>query len=125
MYYSLTLYLSYFTHLCRNLTQDTKQRRKTKKKYKGLLAMASRRRSKVSQRRAIDRKYQKLLTLNMQRTGGECTHNGEWKASPKGEQVPESTSFYTPSTRNGEWKVSNSQWRMHLLARRVRAAKIP
>jgi len=40
-YGPFTLYLSYFTQLCRKLTQDTKQRRKTKEKYKGLLAMAS------------------------------------------------------------------------------------
>ena len=51
-YGPFTLYLSYFTQLCRKLTQDTKQRRKTKEKYKGLLAMASDWWRKASQRRA-------------------------------------------------------------------------
>jgi len=87
--------------------------------------MASRKKSKASQRRAIDRVQE--ITRTQHAMASRRQVNSQWrvKGESKGEQVPESTIFHTPSTRNGEWKVSNSPWRMQLLTSQVRAGKTP
>jgi len=130
-------YLSYSTHLCGNWTQDTKQRRKTKRKRQKPTCHGE---QEASQRRAQVREH---------KNHSPSTRNSEWKAGTS-QRAPEATRHQLATTSGrrqilpwqtiyswGElrrpkllkvdvaethwWRNLNSPWRMHVLARRVQS----
>ena len=118
------LYLSYFSQLCRNWTQDTKQRRKTKKRntkaYSPWRVIGEGRRVRGELRqRAPEITRLQLATANWRRTKKSSTRHGEQLHSrgllgwPK---LPRADVAQTHS-----WRNINSPWWMELLARWVNA----
>jgi len=126
--------------------QDTKQRRKTKKKYKGQIAMASRRWA-IAESVKIAPNSQRRVEGEPSQWVPEATHhqlamasgrraNLQWRVERRGGPESKGSEFAmanniltrrvraakTPQSwrgRNPLVKKLNSPWRMHLLVRRV------